>query len=64
MKTQLLQLQAQRDSLRAKTQAMSRLGLFGKEFDEQMATLRHLDGLFFRLIKTTDLTLSKHGRLA
>ena len=64
MKDQLLQLQSQRDSLRAKLQAKARLSQFDQEWADGGKKLQHLDGLFGRLCKSHGLQLSKFGRLS
>jgi len=60
-KQQLLGLQSQRDHLRSKLQAMTRMNQWTNERDELHKTLSHLDGLWNRL--TTNTKLSKWGRL-
>jgi hypothetical protein len=64
MKNQLLNLQSQRDSLRAKLQAKSRFGQFDNEWDELHKSLGHLDLLFSRLCQKHNFELGKFGRLS
>ena len=63
MKTQLLDLQKQIDSLRSKLQSKSRTKQFDKEWEDGHKTLKHLDGLFSRLCKSNNFELNKFGRL-
>jgi|11_taG_2_1085331.scaffolds.fasta_scaffold220574_1 hypothetical protein len=59
----LLSLQNSRDSLRFKLGKKIKLNQFDQEFKNDSKKLRHLDDLFFRLIKKSNLSLSKFGRL-
>ena len=60
-KTGLLNLQSQRDSLRATTAKLAKMEQWD-ELEGKLKTLSNLDGLWNRL--TSDLTLSRSGRLA
>jgi len=59
----LLSLQSLRDSLRSKLGIKIKFNEFDLEFENDSKKLRHLDDLFFRLIKKSNLSLSKFGRL-
>lgn len=64
MKDQLIQLENQRDSLRAKLKAKSKKMDFGKEWNDLHDMLGHLDGLFSRLCEKHDVKLGAFGRIA
>ena len=59
-KEQLLNLQSQRDSLRASTTKLAKMEQWD-ELEKKLETLGHMDRLWDRL--TENETLSKHGRL-
>ena len=63
MKKKLLSLENLRDSLRFQLKGKIKLNQFDQEFKNDSKKLRDLDNLFFRLIKESNLSLSKFGRL-
>ena len=63
MKTQLLELQEQLDSLRSDLRILIKQDDWGLEFESKQKSLKHLEGLFHRLCLKHDIKLSKFGRI-
>jgi len=58
----LLELQKERDSLRAKLQSKVKFNNFDKEFDNDSKLLRLKDKQFFALASKLNVNLNKFGR--
>jgi len=63
MKTQLLELQKQLDSLRSDLKILIKQDDLGVEFESKEKSLRDLEGLFHRLCSKHQIQLSKFGRI-
>tara|TARA_R110001592_G_scaffold63631_2_gene195155 strand:+ start:1612 stop:1800 length:189 start_codon:yes stop_codon:yes gene_type:complete len=58
----LLELQKERDSLRAKLQSKIKLSNFDKEFDNDSKLLRLKDKQFFAMANKLNVNINKFGR--
>lgn len=59
----LVQLQKDRDAVRAELQAKVRMNQFDAEFDLRSEFLKRKDQEFMRLVRSENAQLSKFGRL-